>query len=58
MGIPEDRVKQRGRVDLAGTIAPRQGWEEAFRAAGSFTGDQLLLETLPSNEFDEGEWQW
>ncbi len=39
---------------------PRQGWEEAFRAAAptSAVHDELLLETGDPNEFDRKEWQW
>ena len=37
---------------------PRQGWEEAFRAAGSAINDDLLLDTLKPSEFDRKEWQW
>jgi antitoxin MazE len=37
---------------------PRQGWGEAFRAAGSAVHDELLLETAQPNEFDRKEWQW
>jgi len=37
---------------------PRQGWEEAFRAAGPAVHDELLLETGDPNEFDRKEWQW
>ena len=36
----------------------RQGWEEAFRAAGPAADDELLLETGAPNEFDRKEWQW
>jgi antitoxin MazE len=36
---------------------PRQGWEEAFRAAGPAVHDELLLQTGP-NEFDRKEWKW
>jgi antitoxin MazE len=43
---------------IARTHYPRQGWEEAFRAAGSSTGDQLLLENVGANEFDQKEWCW
>jgi hypothetical protein len=38
--------------------APRQGWEEAFLAAGSAAQDELLLDAMPSNEFDRAEWEW
>jgi len=37
---------------------PRQGWEEAFRAAGLAARDELLLETAGPNEFDRKEWRW
>lgn len=37
---------------------PRQGWGEAFRAAGPALHDELLLETAPPNGFDRREWQW
>jgi len=37
---------------------PRQGWGEAFRAAGAAVRDDLLLETAEPNEFDSMEWQW
>ena len=37
---------------------PREGWEEAFRAAGPSTNDELLLHELPGNEFDQEEWRW
>jgi antitoxin MazE len=37
---------------------PRQGWEEAFRAAGPAEHDELLLEIAEPNEFDRKEWQW
>jgi antitoxin MazE len=36
---------------------PRQAWEEAFRAAGSAANDELLLSTVPWNEFDREDWQ-
>jgi len=37
---------------------PRQGWEEASRAAGPGADDEFLLETGAPNEFDRKEWQW
>ena len=36
---------------------PRQGWEDAFLAAGSSAHDELLLDT-PSSQFDREEWRW
>ena len=37
---------------------PRQGWEEAFRAAVSSKRDPLLLAGIPPNQFDREEWNW
>jgi antitoxin MazE len=37
---------------------PRHGWDEAFRAAGSSTNDELLLEKAEPNRFDRKEWKW
>jgi antitoxin MazE len=37
---------------------PRLGWLEAFRAAGSASGDELLRESAHPNEFDREEWKW
>ena len=56
----EDTVDLRIEKDCL-VIAParrvRQGWEEAFRAAGSSDLDEMLLGTL-SNQFDREEWRW
>ena len=38
--------------------APRQGWEEAFRAAATTTREPLLLARVPPNRFDREEWTW
>jgi len=37
---------------------PRQGWEEAFCAAGPAIHDELLLGAADPSEFDRTEWQW
>jgi len=51
-----------GVYRLVGVIArecrPRQGWEEAFQAAGSARHDELLLDKLGPSEFDRKEWEW
>lgn len=36
----------------------REGWEEAFRAAGPPDKDQMLLASVPPNQFDREEWKW
>jgi antitoxin MazE len=49
---------QSDRLVITPERRPRQGWDEAFRAAGSSAQDELLLENLPVNKFDHDEWQW
>jgi antitoxin MazE len=46
------------RLVIAQGHRPREGWEEAFRAAGPSVHDELLLDTLPANQFDREEWSW
>ena len=46
------------RLVISPERRPRQGWGEAFRAAGPAIHNELLLETAESNEFDRKEWQW
>ena len=49
---------EKGRLVIAREQRPRQGWEEAFCAAGPSSEDELLLEALPSNAFDREDWRW
>ena len=56
----EDTVELRVENDhlvIAPARLPRAGWQEAFRAAGSSTHDELLLDTAVS-QFDQEEWRW
>ena len=56
----EDAVElqiEHDRLVIAPARQPREGWDEAFRAAGSSTHDELLLDT-PSTQFDREEWRW
>ncbi len=46
------------RLIISPNRPARQGWEEAFRAAGPAENDELELGTLPPNEFDREGWQW
>jgi antitoxin MazE len=60
-GLLQDTVELRVEDDhlvIAARRRPREGWEEAFRAAGSSTHDELLLDALPPNEFDHEDWRW
>jgi antitoxin MazE len=36
----------------------RQGWEKAFREAGSASTDEILLGNGTTNDFDLEEWHW
>jgi hypothetical protein len=40
------------RLTVTPERVPRQGWREAFLAAGSRSDGELLLEGLPENDFD------
>ena len=49
---------EQDRLVIARDRPPRQGWKEAFAAAGSSARDPLLLEALPADRFDAEEWTW
>ena len=56
-----DRVELRVENDclvISRERQPRQGWGEAFRAAGPAERDELLIEIAEANQFDRQEWQW
>jgi antitoxin MazE len=46
------------RVIIAAYRRPREGWEEAFKAAGSSKNDELLLDGIDDSQFDREEWEW
>ena len=47
------------RLVVSPAQIPREGWEDAIRAAIAKEGTApLLLEGLPGNDFDHKEWQW
>ena len=49
---------EKDRLVISSARRPRQAWEEAFRAAGPATNDEIVLETMDPNEFDFTEWKW
>lgn len=49
---------EKDRLVIAREQRPRQGWEEAFLAAGPSSKDELLLEGLPSSALDREDWRW
>ena len=46
------------RLVISPERRPRQGWEEAFRAAGAAGRDEILLQHAAASEFDRKEWKW
>ena len=49
---------EKDRLVIAREHRPRQGWEEAFSAAGPSFDDQLLLDAVPAGAFDLEDWRW
>ncbi len=49
---------ERGRLVIVRERRPRQGWDEAFIAAGPSSNDELLLKAAPSSKFDREDWRW
>ena len=48
---------ENNRLVVAPERHARQGWQEAFAAAGPSAGDSSPFEDLP-NKFDDEEWTW
>jgi hypothetical protein len=46
------------QAPIAQDRPPRDGWKEAFAAAGPSAGEPLRFEKMPPNEFDKNEWTW
>jgi len=56
-----DRVELRvenNRLVISPERQPRQGWDEALRAAGPAIDDEVMLDGTGSNRFDREEWKW
>lgn len=47
-----------GVLKISPVRTVREGWDEAFSAAASDSGDALLIDDAMVNDFDEQEWQW
>ena len=47
-----------GRLVISPANAPRNGWSDAFRQMAENGDDALLLEEVPTSEWDEKEWEW
>ena len=57
LGDTVELYVERDRLVISPRRRPRQGWKEAFRAAGPPEGDELLLSGA-ANDFDHEEWTW
>jgi antitoxin MazE len=56
-----DKVELRvenDRLIISPERMPREGWNEAFCAAGAAAHDELLLQGGQANAFDREEWKW
>jgi len=49
---------EKNRLIISPDCPPRQGWKEAFAAAGTTARDSSPFEAMPPNEFDDSEWTW
>jgi antitoxin MazE len=49
---------EENRLVITPECATRQGWKDAFAAAGLSAADPLPFERLAANEFDNEEWSW
>ena len=59
LGESVDLRVEEGRIILARGRKPREGWRNALeRASETISDDELLLETVPVDEFDQDEWTW
>ena len=57
LGARVEFLVEKGRLVIRQDRAPRQGWEEAFRAMAERGDDGVLLGKI-SNAFDRDEWTW
>ena len=48
---------EHGRLIVRAAQGPRAGWAEAAKAMHA-RGDDQLLDTTTSSQFDEKEWRW
>ncbi len=58
LGDTVEMVVEEGRLVISPAHVPRQGWDEAFRAAPPSENDQLLLKAVRPNRFDREDWKW
>ena len=59
LGKEVELEAQNGQIIIRSALAPRHGWDEAFRTMAQHGDDQLLdSETGSLTQWDETEWQW
>ena len=57
-GDTVDLRMELNRVVISPHRSPREGWAEAFEAAGAAAADELLLDAAARNAFSDEEWRW
>jgi antitoxin MazE len=58
LGGSVDLRIENNKVVISPAGKSRAGWAEQFRAAASEERDDLLLEPVRPNDFDEKDWRW
>lgn len=58
LGDTVEMVVEGGCLVISRAHVPRQGWDEAFRAAAPSNDDPLLLDAVTPNKFDREDWKW
>ncbi len=58
LGDAVEVTVQNDRLIITPERKPRENWRERFRRAGSAQNDELLLEPMGPNVFDQEEWTW
>ena len=58
LGNTVEMIVKDGCLVISRAHVPRQGWDEAFRAAPPREDDPILLDAVTPNQFDREDWKW
>lgn len=59
LGEVVELAVQDNQILIRPAAAPRQGWDEQFKAMAAAGDDHLLdADSLPENTWDRDEWEW